>query len=171
MSPSPVKSWLILLAMLIPLIPLGLSQYQNFRDKEAEIADMESQTQRFSNRAAQRAQLQGELDRLSGSGADSQLDWPGVTAADAALLMQERVVEQLSQAGLSIEQIAPQRPDEQAIRLGIRATGDIAAVQLGLYALETATPRLAVETLSLKSTPRSDALIFDAVILGQAAPK
>ena len=168
MSPSPMRSWIVLCVMLLPMAVFGVTAFGAYQDRTAEIAALHARADQAATTAAQRAARMAELQALRAADTQTSDDWPGTRPDDSALLMQETVIDQIENAGMTLDQITPKPIADDLLRLGIRATGDIASVQLALFALEQYRPRLAVETLALRVKGGTDTLLLDAVILGKA---
>ncbi len=146
-------SWSLLVFLTVTPMTSGFVYLVQLRDQTEIERDTRQMAVALAQQQASRLPvLQEKRALLEDAAQDNAATWLAQTAETAALDLQETARKIAEASGLSISRIdpAPPTPQDSRLDLSLSASGDIAALQLALYQLETSIPKMTVTDMRLR---------------------
>jgi hypothetical protein len=183
MTLAPRTSKLLAVALLIAAAALGyvlvIEPLTNlYAARQGRIATLAMRASQLGVRAEDAPELKQRLAHLQSPERKDTPFWPGATDAVAAAGLQERVKSLLGDAGAVIEstEVLPPSIDGglRKIALKVRFEGEIDQLEHVIHGVETMSPSLMVERLTVRAadSPREGAppLSIELQVFGLAEP-
>lgn len=143
-----VISWALLVGILVGVTWVGQGELLRWHSSERlKLISLERDLVLAKRQAAELPERRSTLESLRASGTGATIYWPGSSPASALLDLQEFANETVGKAGLSLVAVEARRPDPESpalMRMTMRATGTISALQRALLDIEQHTPTVVI---------------------------